>query len=153
MNALQNCKFCELISPGTYLNTNSGVTVVIDTKGWDYLTAIVDIGVMNIAMSVLTLVESDDNSTNVNIEAANFGNSSSTDWEGTALALPSSTADNTMRVVHLDLRKRKRYIQCLATAGNGNTYLSAIGILSRAEITPSSSTLATSVTGGIVVNA
>lgn len=153
MNPLQNCKFAEMVAPGVIKDNAAYTPSVVDTLGYDYLTAVIDIGATDIAMAVLTLVESADNSTNTNIEAANFGNTSSTDWEGTALALPSSTADNTFRVVHLDMRKRKRYIQIAATAGDGSagTYMSAIGILSRAEIAPTTSTLAGG-TGAIVVN-
>lgn len=149
MNPLQQTKVVSMIAPAAIVNNTSATVTVVDTLGWDYLTAILHIGASDIAMTALMLKDSDDNSTNTEIAATDFSDNTQYDIDGTALALPSNTADGSVRIVHLDLRKHGRYIQWLATAGNGSTgtYLSSIGILSRGEVVPTTSLAMSAGTG------
>jgi uncharacterized protein YdbL (DUF1318 family) len=125
---LQNAKFQKMIVP---IDAN-GTTVTdteVDTLGYDYLTVIVQIGVISANMTALKLQESDSSG------------SSEADFTGGAFTAPTAAGgDNDVLVAFIDLRRRKRYISIVATAGANATLISAIGILSRAEVTPTSAT-------------
>lgn len=138
MNPLQQCKFVPLVEPTAIVDNASWTSAVIDTLGWSYATLVFRIGVTDIAMAALKVQESDDNSTYTDVTGADWATNTNTDMGGTALALPSATADNSFRFVHLDMTKHKRYLQCVATAGDGTngTYMAAIGILSKPHICP-----------------
>jgi hypothetical protein len=124
----QNYKFQKMIVP---IDAN-GTTVTdteIDTLGFDYLTVIVQMGNVNANMTALKLQESDASA------------SGEADFTGGAFTAPTAAGgDNDVLVAFVDLRKRKRYISIVATAGAGATLISAIGILSRTEVTPTSAT-------------
>jgi hypothetical protein len=140
----QASKFQQLVVPAAIVDNASFTTLVIDTvdattgQKWDYATIVVQLGATDIAMTALAVKESDDNSTNTNVTGTVFG--TAVDIDGTTTVLPASTDDNKVEVIHLDLRKRKRYLQLLATAGDGTTgtYLSALCILSRGSVAPDS---------------
>jgi hypothetical protein len=55
---------------------------------------------------------------------------------GATSAVPSATDDNKVYVVEVDCKDVERYLDLVATAGDGaaGTYLSAIAILSRGVI-------------------
>lgn len=124
----QNYKFQKMIVP---IDAN-GTTVTdteVDTLGFDYLTVIVQLGNVAANMTTLKLQESDSSG------------ASEADFTGSAFTAPTAAGgDNDVLVAFVDLRKRKRYISIVATAGAGATLISAIGILSRAEVTPTSAT-------------
>jgi hypothetical protein len=103
--------------------------VEVDTLGFDYLTVIVQLGNVAANMTALKLQESDTTA------------ASEADFTGGAFTAPTAAAgDNDVLVAFVDLRKRKRFISIVATGGAGATLISAIGILSRAEVTPTSAT-------------
>lgn len=125
---LQNCKFQKMIVP---IDTTGATAtdVEVDTLGFDYLTVIVQLGNVAANMTALKLQESDTTA------------ASEADFTGGAFTAPTAAAgDNDVLVAFVDLRKRKRFISIVATAGAGATLISAIGILSRAEVTPTSAT-------------
>jgi hypothetical protein len=126
-------KYAGLIHPAAIYDDASATSQVVDTKGYDWARVVFYLGATDIAMAALYLQESDDNSTNTNISGTVFGTDALI--TGSTSALPSSTADNTFQIVELDLRKRKRYLQAVATAGNGSsgTYLTAWIELHRGE--------------------
>ena len=66
----------------------------------------------------------------------------STNSAGSTSSLPSADNDGGLFAFHIDLRKVKRYLDLVATAGNGSlgTYLSAFAILSRGAEAPNSAT-------------
>lgn len=136
MNPSQNTKLAPLINPGVIVDDASWTSQVVDTLGYDYARAVFHLGATDIAMAALYMQESDDNSTWTNVANTIFGTSNTI--AGSASTLPSNTADNTFQVVEIDLRGKKRYLQCVATAGNGSagTYMSAHIELSRAEKAP-----------------
>jgi hypothetical protein len=125
---LQNCKFQKMIVP---IDTTGATAtdVEVDTLGFDYLTVIVQLGNVAANMTALKLQESDTTA------------ASEADFTGGAFTAPTAAAgDNDVLVAFVDLRKRKRFISIVATGGAGATLISAIGILSRAEVTPTSAT-------------
>lgn len=121
----QNYKFQTMIRPVDATGTTA-TDIEIDTRGYDYLTVVIQLGNVAANMTALKLQESDSSG------------ASEADFTGSAFTAPTSSDDNKFYVALLDLRKRKRYISIVATAGAGATLISAIGILSRAEVTPTS---------------
>ena len=135
----QNVKYFQVTPPAAILDNASATTNEIDTKGWDYLTVICSVGATDIAMAALKLQESDTSGSGFgDVTGAIFGTSTNTG--GSASTLPSATDDNKLFVFYVDLKNRKRYIDLVATAGDGaaGTYFSAEAILSRGEESPSS---------------
>lgn len=128
MLALQNVKFQKMIVPAS-ISSATATEIECDTKGYDYLTVIVQLGDVPANMTVLKLQETD------------TSGSGEADFTGSAFTAPTAAGgDSDVLVAFIDLRKRKRYISIVATAGAGTTFLSAIGILSRAEVSPTSAT-------------
>lgn len=128
MIVLQNAKFQKMIVP---IDTTGATAtdVEVDTLGFDYLTVIVQLGNVAANMTALKLQESD------------TSGASEADFTGGSFTAPTAAGgDNDVLVAFVDLRKRKRYISIVATGGAGATLISAIGILTRAEVTPTSAT-------------
>lgn len=125
---LQNAKIVQMLRPIDA--TGATLTdVEVDTLGYDYLTVIVSTGNVAANMTALKLQESDSSG------------SGEADISGGAFTAPASTGgDNNVLAAFIDLRKRKRYISTVATGGAGATLISAVGILSRAEVSPTSAT-------------
>lgn len=125
---LQNCKIVRMLDPFD-INGVTATDTEVDTLGWDYLTVIAVTGNVAANMTALKLQESD------------LPGSGEADITSGAFTAPTAASgDNTRRVAFLDLRKRKRYISTVATAGAGATLLCVVGILSRAEKSPTSAT-------------
>jgi len=125
---MQNCKIVRMLDP-IDINGATATDTEVDTLGWDYLTVIVVTGNVAGNMSALKLQESD------------ASGSGEADISGAAFTAPAATGgDNTRRACFIDLRKRKRYISTVATAAASATLIAVIGILSRAEKTPTSAT-------------
>lgn len=141
MNPAMKSKLVVITPPAAIVNNGSYTTASVDTKGYDYLKVTVLLGASDIAMSALKLQESNDDGSvdsYADITGAVFG--TSTNMAGSTSALPSSSDDNKFFVFLVDLRGRERYIDLVATAGNGSTgtYLSAWAELYKAEALPSS---------------
>ena len=140
MNPMQNVKFVSLTPPAAIKDNASFATAEIDTKGWDYLTVMFQVGATDVAMAALKLTECDTTGGSfADVTGAIWG--TSTDCDGTTTALPSATDDNKFELMHVDLRKRKRFFELVATAGDGTTgtYGYAVAILSRGEHLPATS--------------
>jgi hypothetical protein len=125
MNDVQGFKFLNVTPPAAIVDNGSFTTASIDTKGWDYCTILISLGASDIAMAALKLQESDVDSGYADVSGADFSVSPAT--------LPSATDDNKIYAIFVDCRKRKRFLDLLATAGDGTagTFLSAIAILSK----------------------
>lgn len=137
MNRLHNVKFVSITPPGAILDAASATTGEIDTLGFDYLTIVCQVGATDIAMTALKITESDTSgSDHADVTGLVYG--TSTDIDGNASALPSATDDNKFFVFQIDLRGRKRYIDMVATMGDGTAggYFTAFGILSRGDASP-----------------
>lgn len=132
----QALKLVGITPPATIVDNASYTTTAVDTVGFAHCKIVIYLGATDIAMAALKVQESDasDMSGAVDISGADFSVSPAT--------LPSSTDDNKFVAVDIDLRGRKRYLDLVATAGDGSTgtYLAAFAILSRASETPSTAT-------------
>lgn len=125
---LQNAKIVQMVRPVDTTGATA-TDVEVDTAGYDYLTVIVSTGNVAANMTALKLQESDSTG------------ASEADFTGGAFTAPTAAAgDNNIVAAFIDLRKRKRYISTVATGGAGATLISAVGILTRAEVSPTSAT-------------
>jgi hypothetical protein len=129
-----------MIAAPTALVDNSAVTTTeVDTLGFDYASFYLYVGTTDIALTDLIVQETDTAGSGYSdIAATDFTSSSQYDVEGTALALPSATADTTWRVIHVNLVGRKRYLDLDITVGDGTAggWYYAFCILSRAKAQP-----------------
>lgn len=140
MNITQQTKLVSIHPPGAIVDNASYTTAAVDTFGFNKLKVTVFLGATDIAMTALKLQESDDSgmSAAADIAGAIFGTSTNPDT-GAASALPTSDDDNKFFVFYVNLKGRKRYIDLVATAGNGSdgTFLTAWAELSDALTVPS----------------
>lgn len=137
MIAEQATKYQIVISPVAIKDDGSWTTVEIDTQGFEYLTVICNLGANDIAVAVLKLQEATSSGGSFSdVSGAVFGTSDNTG--GSTSTLPSSDDDNKLFVFEMDLRARERYIDLIATNGNGSVggFMSAISILSRGKQAP-----------------
>src|SRR5512139_445078 len=137
MNELQHTKPVACIPPGVIKDNASFTAVEIDGKDYDWLTIVIALGATDIAMAALKLQESETSGGGggyTDVTGAIYGTSANI--AGTTSALPTATDDNKVFLIEVDLRKRMRYLNLLATAGDGSTgtYLAAVGILSRGKL-------------------
>lgn len=130
MKHLQNCKFVQLTPPGVIVDDASYTTAVLDTAGFGYCAILVSLGATDIAMAALKLQQSDASGSGFADITGAVG--------GTNFTLPTATDDNKIVAFFVDLRGKKRYLDLVATAGNGSTgtYASVLAILSEGAITP-----------------
>lgn len=139
MNPMQDFKVVRVLSPDAIYDDTTPTATVIDTKGFDYCNIIVNLGASDIAMGALKVQESDDNgSSDAYADVTDLVVGTAANIDGTTSALPSGTDDHKFVVFDIDCRKVERYLKLVATAGNGSTgtYLSALGLLSRARDIP-----------------
>lgn len=137
MNPFQNCKFVQLTPPAAIVDNASYTVAELDTKGWDHCTIVCCLGATDIAMTALTVTESDTTgSGHADVTGLVLG--TSTNIDGSISALPTSTDDNTIQAFEIDLRGRKRFLDVTATAGDGSagTYMTVLAILSKGVEAP-----------------
>lgn len=135
MNSAQRDKFVSVTPPAAIIDNASATTATVDTKGFDYCRFVVYYGAMDIATTALKIQESDDSGMSGAADITGLVYGTSTDISGSTSALPSATDDNKFFTFEIDLRGRKRYLDCVATLGDGaaGTYVAIFAILSRAE--------------------
>lgn len=124
----QSQKVVQVIAPQAILDNNSWATAEIDTKGYRYCTIYFMLGALDVGITVLKVQESDTSgSGHADITGATF-----------AGALPSATDDNKIFAFFIDLRGRKRYLDLVATIGDGSSggFATAWAVLERAEESP-----------------
>jgi hypothetical protein len=126
MNSLQNVKVVNFCHPGAIVDNADFTTTAIDTAGFGKCAVFFSLGATDIAMGALKLQQSDDSGMSgaADITGAVYGASG-------APALPSATDDNKVYAFHVSLQGKKRYLDLVATAGNGSTgtYGSGIAVL------------------------
>ena len=132
MNNLQNVKQVLVTPPAAIVDNASFTTNTIDTLGYNKLAVYFQVGATDIAMAALKLQESDDSGMSgaADITGAVYGTSTNPDT-GSTSALPTATDDNKVFGFFVDLKGRKRYVDVVATAGDGSTgtYGSCIAFL------------------------
>ena len=140
MISSQATKYVNVSPPVAIIDNAAAVTTVVDTLGYDYCTFVCIYGATDIATVALKIQESNGTSSATALDGSaadvtGLVSGTSTNIAGSTSSLPSSSADNTLYVFEIDLKARKRYLDLVATLGDGSagTYFSAIAILSRAE--------------------
>lgn len=137
----QNCKYVSVTPPAAIVDNASYTTAEVDTLGYDYAKFVVYLGATDIAMTALTITESDTSGSGHSaVTGLVFGTSTTID--GVTSNLPAADDDNKFFICEVDLRGRKRYLDLTATAGNGTngTFMTAWCELSRGEDTPTTAT-------------
>jgi hypothetical protein len=132
-------KYVSITPPAAIVDNASFTTAEIDTNGFNHMTVVVYLGATDIAMTALTITESDTTgSGHAAVTGLVWG--TSTNIDGSTSALPSATDDNTFQIADIDLRGRKRFIDVTATMGDGTVggFVTILGILSRGSQTPKS---------------
>lgn len=116
MNNLQNVKVVNVTPPAAIVDNASFATTTIDTLGFNKVAIYFSLGATDIAMTALKVQESDDSGMSgaADITGAVYGASG-------APALPTATDDNKVFGFFIDLKGRKRYLDVVATAGDGST--------------------------------
>ena len=115
----ENWKFIGVTPPGALIDNASATTAEIDTKGFERLRIFAYLGATDIALTALKIGEGDVSGAMTDITASVFG--TATDLDGATSALPTDTDDNKAFAWDIDLRGRKRYLDVVATVGNGDT--------------------------------
>lgn len=138
MNEAQHDKFVSITPPAAIVDNASYTTATLDTKGYAYARVFVYLGATDIAMTALKIQESDDSGMSGAADVTGLIYGTSADVTGATSALPSATDDNKCFVFEIDLRGRKRYLDLVATAGDGSagTFAAAFALLSRAGDCP-----------------
>jgi hypothetical protein len=128
MNALQNVKVVNVTPPAAIVDNASFTTNSIDTAGFGKLAVYFSLGATDIAMAALKLQESDVDSSYADITGCVYGASG-------APALPTANDDNKVFGFFVNLAGRDRYIDVVATAGDGSTgtFGSCIAVLYNGE--------------------
>lgn len=135
---LQDVKFVSITPPAAKVDAGSFTTAAVDTLGYRYVTIVCYLGDTDIAMSALKVQESEDSGMSGAEDIDELVVGTANNIDGVASALPSATDDNKFVVFEIDMRGRKRYLDLVATAGDGSTgtFMAAMAILSRPEISP-----------------
>jgi hypothetical protein len=115
MNNLQNVKVVNVTPPAAIKDNASFATTTIDTIGFNKVAIYFALGATDIAMTALKVQESDDAGMSgaADITGAVYGATG-------APALPSADDDNKIFGFFIDLKGRKRYLDVVATAGDGS---------------------------------
>lgn len=144
MNYLQNCKVVNVIPPVAIVDDASWTTTEIDTKGYDACAIYINLGATDIAAVALKVQESDTSGSDfADVTGLVYGTSTLPAVDGGATSsLPSADDDGKVFAFFIDLKGRKRYLDVVATAGNGTagTFASGIAVLYKAEQAPTTAT-------------
>jgi hypothetical protein len=123
---ISNFSIHPMILPQALLDDTTASSKVVDLAGSKYCYIAVQLGATDIAMAALKVQEADAKTDDTTL-------TSGADITGLtyATALPSATDDNKTYLFAFPTEGRKRYVNVVATAGNGSTgtYLTATAIL------------------------
>lgn len=122
MNQAQNLKVVNYCPPTAIKDNASFTTNAIDTAGFGKLAIYFTLGATDIAMTALKVQESNDSGMSgaEDITGLVYGTSANPET-GTTSALPTADDDNKVFAFFINLSGRKRYIDVVATAGDGST--------------------------------
>jgi hypothetical protein len=127
VNKAYDRKLVVITPPNAIVDNAAYTTAAIDTQDADFVVIHVMLGPTDIAMAALKVQESDlaNMSGAADIVGTRFGTDNND--TGSASTLPDANADNTILSFYIDKRGRKRYLDLVATAGDGSTgtYLAA----------------------------
>ena len=141
MNPAIERKISVITPPAAIIDNASLTTAYVDTLGYTFAQIYVYIGATDIALTALKVQECDTSDGSYSdISGTVFGTAE--DIAGDTSALPSATDDDTVFLIELDLRGRKRFLDLVATVGDGSAgaYVCAWAELSRPSDTPQTAT-------------
>lgn len=127
-----DCKYVAITPPEAIRDNSSWGTTELDTAGFDHCEIIVLLGALDIGITVLKVQESDVSGSGfADVTGLVFGTSNQI--SGAASVLPSATDDNKIFVFEVNLQGRKRYLDLVATIGDGTTggFMAAFARLTR----------------------
>jgi hypothetical protein len=159
-----NATYFQALPPASNASATSPACNVIDCAGYDFLELIVNLGAVYAAATVLKLQESDAKSSGTALTSGTdvpgtiFGTSYTLGAPSNTPCAPGGTASastgvypetdqyplsalpanaNTIYIVNVDLKARKRYLLPVMTVGAGGaTIVGMVARLSRAEVAP-----------------
>jgi hypothetical protein len=150
---LQNAKIVPIVCDS--LDNASATTAAIDTVGYDYCEIIVVTGNVPANIAALKVQESDDSGMSGAADVTGLVYGTSTTIDNATSTLPTAASgDDKSRLFQIDLKKRKRYLDLVLTAGDGSgtgTDFAAIAILSRAGESPADTAAGKGVTEAVRV--
>lgn len=138
MQSLQGVKKGIAVLPQV-LDNATAVSYVIDTAGVDFVNIDCIIGATDIAMTALKVQESDVKSDATTLTSATdvtgliYGTSALPE-DGTTSALPTATDDNKVYSFFVNTQGRKRYLQLVATAGNGTVGVAIAAVYNAGKV-------------------
>jgi len=137
----QKTKYVDIGFGEALIDNGSLTTAAIDTKGWDYAQVFVRVGTTDIAMTALKIQDCDTSGGSYS-DVSGLVYGTSTNIAGSTSSLPAADDDDTVFMFEIDLRKTDRFIDLVATNGDGTAggFLSAWCILSRGEDSPDTAT-------------
>jgi len=128
-----NQKIVGVTPPAAIVDNAAFTTATLDASEAGWVTFIVYLGALDIALAAFKLRESDDS-----------GMSGATDVPGgdfsvSPATLPADTVDNSFYAIQVNMLGRKRYLDLSLTGGDGSagTFATVFALLSRLETTPS----------------
>lgn len=136
----QNFKFVSITPPAAIVDNAAYTTAAVDTLGYDHAILFAYLGATDVAMAGLKVQESDASNMGSAADVTGLVVGTSTNIAGSTSALPSDGDDNKVMRFDVDLKGRKRYLDIVATAGDGSagTFLTAWALLFSGEISPTS---------------
>lgn len=141
MNVMQQAKYVKAIPPAAILDNTSATASEIDCRGYDYCTIICQLGATDIAVTALKVQSATSSGGSFSdLSGATFDGG--TGYGGATLALPSATDDDQTCVFLIDMRGKNPFLKLVATFGNGAVggFIAASAVLTRGDVTPSTST-------------
>jgi hypothetical protein len=128
-----NQQIVGVTPPAAIVDNAAFTTATLDTLGASWVTFIVYLGALDIAVAAMKLRESDDSGMSgaTDVPGADFSVSPAT--------LPAATDDNKFYAVQVNMLGRKRYLDLSLTGGDGTvgTFATVFALLSRLQTTPS----------------
>lgn len=123
---VSNFSIHPMVLPQALLDDTTATSNVVDLAGSKYCYIAVQLGATDIAMAALKVQEAD-----AKTDATTLTSGADITGLTYATALPSATDDNKTYLFAFPTEGRKRYVNVVATAGNGSTgtYLTATAIL------------------------
>ena len=130
-----NEKIVGITPPAAIVDNAAFTTGAVDTLGFRYAEIYVYFGAMDIAATVCKVRESNSSDMSSPGDVTGCVCGTSTNDSGSTSTLPSATSDNTFIKFEIDLKGRKRYLDCEVTGGDGSagTYMTAFAILKNPE--------------------
>jgi hypothetical protein len=129
-----NQKILSVTPPAAIVDNAAFTTASVDCLGAGWVTFIVYLGALDIAVAAMKLRESDDDGV-----ADAYADVPGGDFSVSPAVLPAADKDNNLYAVQVNMLGRKRYLDLSLTGGDGTagTFATVFAILSRLQTTPS----------------